>query len=73
MLTITFSAPVQISGDADIYIVTRDPAATTVTLPTQAKYTWRSLNTGADTVSVSYEDSKFCSNCEYIIGELTEC
>lgn len=26
------------------------------------------MNTGSDTLQISYDDSKFCSDCEYIVG-----
>jgi hypothetical protein len=58
----------QISGDADLYITTRLKTDTTVTLPSKTVYKWRSMNTAADSLSISYEDPKFCFDCEYIIG-----
>lgn len=49
-------------------MTTRKASDTNVNFPTKTKYDWRSLSTGADSVSITYEDSKYCYNCEYIIG-----
>lgn len=39
-----------------------------MSLPTKTNYKWRSMNTAADTVSIAYDDTKFCFDCEYIVG-----
>ncbi len=48
--------------------MTRSATDTSVTFPTQDKWTWRSMNTAADTVAISYDDPKYCFDCEYVLG-----
>lgn len=61
-----------ISGDGDLYISAIDPSIITspsmIEFPTQYKYTWRSLKSGNDIISITYLDPKFCYDCTYIVG-----
>ncbi len=37
-------------------------------MPSKTDFTWRSLSFGADTILIDYSDSKYCVECEYIVG-----
>lgn len=39
-----------------------------MSLPTNTNYMWRSLYVGSDVISFDYTDSRFCVDCDYIIG-----
>eukprot|EP00598_Pedospumella_elongata_P002386 CAMPEP_0184975878 /NCGR_PEP_ID=MMETSP1098-20130426/6959_1 /TAXON_ID=89044 /ORGANISM="Spumella elongata, Strain CCAP 955/1" /LENGTH=2755 /DNA_ID=CAMNT_0027498653 /DNA_START=79 /DNA_END=8346 /DNA_ORIENTATION=+ len=56
-----------ISEDADLYITAHKPN-TRLSLPTNTNYMWRSLYVGSDVISFDYTDSRFCTDCDYIIG-----
>jgi hypothetical protein len=58
----------QISGDADLYIISRPADATGIDVPTKTHYTWKSISVGSDSIRITYEDKNFCKDCEYIIG-----
>lgn len=55
-------------GDADLYITTRKATETVLSIPSKTNYVWRSLNSGSDSLQISYDDPNFCFDCEYIIG-----
>jgi len=56
-----------ITSDADLYITTHEPG-TDIVLPSRTLYTWRSQMVGSDTIKISYEDTSYCSSCDYIIS-----
>jgi hypothetical protein len=62
-----FGISTQIAEDADLYIVPHKPG-TPFVLPTRLHYQWRSLFVGSDTVTVTYEDPHYCTDCDYVIG-----
>jgi hypothetical protein len=41
---------------------------TPLVLPTNRAYTWRSLYVGSDVISFDYNDPRYCTDCDYIIG-----
>ena len=50
-----------------MYITAHKPN-TRLSLPTNTNYMWRSLYVGSDVISFDYTDSRFCTDCDYIIG-----
>ena len=60
------------SGDPDLYVTTYIPpkgdSDVDFELPTTRIFTWRSLHTGDDDVTISYDMDQFCFECYYIVG-----
>lgn len=59
-----------ITGDADLYVVTykNTDSLADFQFPTKTHYFWRSVHAGSDHLSITYEASKFCFDCDYVIA-----
>jgi hypothetical protein len=58
-----------VSGDSDLYISTYNPNSNDpIVYPDQYTYTWRSLRSGNDIISIDYLDAHYCAQCDYLIG-----
>eukprot|EP01038_Epipyxis_sp_PR26KG_P008213 gene8213-11113_t len=57
-----------LQGDADLYITTRKASDKSANFPTAQNYKWRSMRIGSDVIQITYMDSNFCVDCEYIVG-----
>jgi hypothetical protein len=70
-VSITLSAE---SGDPDLYVTAYKPpiggqgAGAAFTLPTQRSFTWHSLHTGDDDITISDDMDLFCFECYYVVG-----
>lgn len=62
----------KVYGDPDLYVNTLNLDASAITFPSPYKYgtyLWSSrTSSGLDTIVIRYDDSSFCSNCEFIVG-----
>ena len=56
-----------ITSDADLYVLAH-ASNTPIEYPTRTLYTWRSQMVGSDTIKITYEDTHYCSDCDYIIS-----